>query len=237
MPKDKISTREISTREPPKVTITAFQSTFENILPGHAQDLKTLESEGAVYHEFADRDDDGNFLGTFTRYRIKFTPAETVEYVQAHLASQQFAKAYRQTHDFTAAVMAIAEPRFRERVVSYNGYGKSHIAGGGTIDNRGCLASFVGQEMEELICGWRPGRYEQAPSLGSSSNKNELVIHALRSIAVSARKLGSRGHGRDNVAVTTEYDVQDLAELALRALFPDVDREEWTPKSAGSAKR
>jgi hypothetical protein len=75
------------------------------------------------------------------------------------------------------------------------------------------------------------------PSLGSESNKNELIINALQSVAVSARKLGSRGHGRPNVEVANECDVQDLAEVSLRALFVDVEREEWTPKSAGSAKR
>lgn len=72
---------------------------------------------------------------------------------------------------------------------------------------------------------------------GSDSNKNELLVSALKSVAVSARKLGNRSHGRDNLQVTSEYGVQDLAELALRSIFPDVEREEWTPKSAGAAKR
>ena len=36
-------------REPEYVTVTAFGYTFGDILPEHAQDLKTLEDEGAVY--------------------------------------------------------------------------------------------------------------------------------------------------------------------------------------------
>lgn len=85
------------------------------------------------------------------------------------------------------------------------------------------------------MCGHEQDRYEPLPPPGSDSNKNELVVSALKSVAVSARKLGNRSHGRDNLAVTSEYDVQDLAELALRSIFPDVEREEWTPKSAGPA--
>ena len=219
------------------VTVTAFQYTFEDILPDIALDLKTLEEEGALYSEFADLDEDGTFLGTFTRYRVKLTPAELVEFVQATLAAQEFQKVRKQTGDFTAAVLAIKEQRFRDRVASYGNYGKSNTVTGDVVDIRGCHASFIGPELESLLCGHRPDRYEPAPLLGSSSNKNELVISALRSVAVSARKLGDRGHNRPNVAVTSEYDVQDLAELALRAVFRDVEREEWTPQSAGSAKR
>ena len=178
-------------REPDFVTITAFGYTFEHLLTGNAQDLKTLESEGAVYSEFADRDEDDKFLGSFTRYRVKFTPAEIVEYVQAHIAEQQFAKELDRTNDFTAAVLAINEARFRDnRVVAYGEYGNRVDASGNVRDLRGCLASFLGEDLEDLVCGWRPDRYEAVPSLGSESNKNELIIGALRSVAVSARKLG-----------------------------------------------
>jgi hypothetical protein len=79
-------TTEDGPREPEFVSITAFGYTFERLLTGNAQDLKTLESEGAIYAEFADRDEDGKFLGSFTRYRVEFKPPEIVEYVQAHIA-------------------------------------------------------------------------------------------------------------------------------------------------------
>jgi hypothetical protein len=103
-------------RDPEFVSITAFGYTFEHLLTGNAQDLKTLESEGAIYSEFADRDEDRKFLGSFTRYRVELTPAEILEYVQAHIAEQEFIKEYDHTKDFTAAVLAIKEPRFRDRV-------------------------------------------------------------------------------------------------------------------------
>jgi len=49
--------------------------------------------------------------------------------------------------------------------------------------------------------------------------------------------MATRSHGRPALTVDNEYDVQDLVELALSAVFPQVEREEWTPQSAGSAKR
>jgi len=181
---------EVTTfREVEFVTVTAFKYTFEDILPDIAQDLKTLEDEGAVYGEFADHDEDGTFLDTFTRYRIKLTPSELVEFVQATLAAQEFQKTYERTKDFTAAILAINEHRFRDRVTSYGNYGKSNTISGDMVDIRGCHASFIGPDLEELLCGHRPDRYEPAPLLGTSSNKNELVISALRSVAVSAMSL------------------------------------------------
>ena len=223
--------------EPDTISITAFGYAFENILVGNAQDLKTLEEEGVIYGEFADRDADGSYMGTSTRYRISLTPAEIVEYVQAHKAEQEFLKAYKLTGDFTAAVLGISEQRFRDRVASYGNYGRMRNANGEVDDNRGCLASFVSAEMEDLLCGHRPDRYVESPSLGDRSNKNELVLRALRSVAVNARKLSARSHSRPAVPVNSEYDVQDLAEMALATLFTDVRREEWTPQNAGSAKR
>lgn len=165
-----------SPREPDTVTIEAFNHNFEGILRGHAQNLKTLEIEGAIYSEFADRDESGEFLGTFTRYRVKFTPAEIVEYVQAHIAAQEFREGRRRTRDFTAAVLSIREPRFRERVTSYGQYGRSRNANGDVDDIRGCFASFLSPELEGLVCGAERDRYEPLPPPGSDSNKNELVV-------------------------------------------------------------
>ncbi|MEF9882702.1 hypothetical protein [Streptomyces sp. P9-A4] len=218
------------------VTITAFGKTFK-VLPGHAEDLRSLETEGAVYHRFADRDGSGEFLGTFTRYRISFTPAEIYEYVEAHVAHQQFNTALRETGDFTGAVLAVRDEKYRKRVASYHQYGNGKTRSGESIDIRGCFASFLSSDMEALICGRRRDRYEAVPMLGGQSNHEELALQALKSIPVTARKLATRSNARPAFAVENEYDVQDVAEAALSAVFPAVSREEWTPKSAGSAKR
>ena len=223
--------------EPDTTSITAFGYTFEDVLVGNAQDLKTLEEEGAIYSEFADKDLDGSYTGTFTRYRVTLTPGEIFEYVQASRAEQEFLKAYKLTGDFTAAVLGIREERLRDRVASSGNYGRLRNANGEVEDIRGCAASFLSKDLEDLVCGRRPDRYVESPSLGDRSNQNELVLRALKSVAVNARKLSARSHGRPAVPVSSEYDVQDLAEMALVTLFTDVRREEWTPQNAGSAKR
>ncbi len=63
------------------------------------------------------------------------------------------------------------------------------------------------------------------------------VAHALRSVTAAARSRGIASHSRPSNPVTSEYDIQDLAENALRAAFEGVEREEPTPKSAGNFKR
>lgn len=220
-----------------RVTIEAFGKTFKNMLPGNAEDLRTLEQEGAIYAEFADHDEDGNFIGTFTRYRITLTPAEIYEYVESSVAEQQFAKAFRETGDFTAAVLAIEDEKYRKRVTEYGQYGNQPRKDGTTIDIRGCSASFLGPDLESLVCGGEPDRYERLPALGTQGNQEELVHQALKSVAISARRMATRSHGRPALTVVNEYDVQDLVEVALSAVFPKVEREEWTPQNAGSAKR
>ncbi|GHF68575.1 hypothetical protein [Streptomyces griseosporeus] len=219
------------------VTIEAFGKTFKNMLPGNAEDLRTLEQEGAIYAEFADRDEEGTFLGTFTRYRIALTPAEIYEYVEASVAEQQFMKAFQETRDFTAAVLAIEDEKYRKRVTEYGEYGSRPFKDGTVIDIRGCSASFLGPHLESLVCGGQKERYERLPALGSQGNQEELVHQALKSVAISARRMASRSHGRPALTVANEYDVQDLVEVALSAVFPKVEREEWTPQNAGSAKR
>lgn len=64
-----------------------------------------------------------------------------------------------------------------------------------------------------------------------------MLRKALESVSIAIRRLKSRSHDRPSFQVSNEYDVQDLAEISLRAVFDDVVREEWTPQSAGSAKR
>jgi hypothetical protein len=220
-----------------RVTIEAFGHTFKDLFPGKAEDLRSLEREGAIYSEFADRDSDGEFQGTFTRYRIRFTPSEIYEYVEAHIAEQQFNEAQRSTGDFTAAVLAVRDEKYRKRVTEYGEYGTRKDASGNVFDIRGCLASFLSDDLEALVCGVLRERYEVVPELGNQSNQDELVLKCLKSITTSVRKLGDRSHGREPFIVENEYDVQDLIETVLRGTFPEVVREEWTTKRAGSAKR
>ncbi len=202
-----------------------------------AEQLRTLEAEGAIYAEFADPESDRGGRATFTRYRVVFTPAEIFEYVEASLAEQEFIAALGKTGDFTASVLAIRSDKYRKRITEYGNYGKSRTRHGDEWDIRGCTASFLGEDLEALVCGLRRDRYVPMPGLGPQSNQDELVLNALKSVAVSARRLRSRSHGRTAFVVENEYDVQDLVETVLRSIYVDVVREEWTPKRAGNAKR
>jgi len=134
-----------------RVSIEAFGKTFKNMMPGNAEDLRTLEKDGVIYSEFADHDEDGEFLDTFTRYRIRLTPKEIFEYVEASIAEQQFIKTMRETNDFTAAVLAIEGEKYRRRVTEYGGYGNGRLKDGSIYDNRGCSASFLGEHLESLV--------------------------------------------------------------------------------------
>lgn len=202
-----------------------------------AEELRSLETEGAMYADFADHQPDSDGKTTFTRYRVAFTPAEIYGYVEALLAEQEFIAAFDKTGDFTASVLAIRDEKYRTRIAEYGNYGKSRTKDGQEWDIRGCTASFLGEDLEALVCGLKPDRYVAMPSLGPQSNQDELILTALKSVAVSARRLRSRAHGRASFTVENEYDVQDLAETALRSIYADVVREEWTPKRAGNAKR
>lgn len=223
--------------EPERVTIEAFGHTFRDLLVGIAEDLRTLEREGAIYANFADPASGDEDVGTFTRYRIQLTPAEIFEYVEAHVAHQELNEALNRTNDFTAAVLAISDEKYRKRVVEYRNYGTRRTALGDCYDNRGCIASFLGPELEMLTCGTKRSRYEVVPELGDVSNRNEFIVGCLKSIDVAARRLANRSHGRPPIAIISEYDIQDLAETILRGVFTDLVREEWTPKNAGNAKR
>ncbi|MGH4012204.1 MAG: hypothetical protein ACRDTH_29265 [Pseudonocardiaceae bacterium] len=205
-----------------EVSITAFGRRFHHLLPDIASELKTLEDEGAIYSYFADYDLDGNFLGTFTRYRIQFKPAEIFEFVESTFAMQPFLKVLDATGDFEKAVAAIVDPKYRKRVQLHT---ERTIANGDAYRILGCHASFLSGHLESLVCGNQRHRYEVV----DKPDTDELVLRALNSVSVSCRHLRDRRHGRPPFVVENEYDVQDLTEAALRAVFSDVRREDSTP--------
>ena len=62
----------------------AFGHRFKE-LRGNVEDLVILEREGAIYSHFWDEESQA-----FRYYRIKFLPKEIFEYVEAHIARQEF---------------------------------------------------------------------------------------------------------------------------------------------------
>lgn len=216
--------------EPEFIEIEAFGHRFRE-LRGNAEDLITLEKEGAIYSHFWDEASE-----TFKYYRVRFLPQEIYQYVEAHIAKQEFDKALYNGASFQEALNAIQNKTVRQRVLSYGNYGKSLMRDGTVVDIRGCAASFYPPEMEDLVCGGRPDRYELLPNF-NNIDQNSLIIHIIDNFRIIALQLAKRRKGKNPFDILDEYDVQDLLFACIRSIFDDARTEEWTPKHAGSAKR
>lgn len=218
------------------VTFEAFGHIWVDYPAGLAENLVTLEQEGAIYSHFVDpgsEQPDGT--ATFSYYRIPLLPAETFQFVEASLAYQEFHAVRAGGASFDEALKAISDPEIAERVRAYNGYGE--LDDGTREDIRGCHASFYPDGMEELLCGGARDRYEALPEVEPSRERLALVMQIVNAFPVVERLLKNRGHQRPPFLVGNEYDFQDLLFALLRSVFEDAQREEWTPKQAGSAKR
>jgi hypothetical protein len=215
---------------PEYVEIKAFGHKFR-VFSGLAEDLITLEREGAIYSHFWDEKSK-----VFKYNRIKFLPSEIYQYVEAHMAKQEFDDAIEAGATFKEALNKITNREIEKRVRSYGNYGKSKLKDGSTVDIRGCAASFYGTEIESLVCGGRPDRYEVLPNL-QSIDKTSLIIQIIDYFPVISRYLSKRKHGRPPFEIANEYDVQDLLFANIRSVFEDARLEEWTPKHGGKAKR
>lgn len=63
------------------------------------------------------------------------------------------------------------------------------------------------------------------------------VVAICRRFDASARQILKRHANRSTLAITDEYDVQDLLHSLLLSRFGDVRPEEWTPSYAGKSAR
>lgn len=212
--------------EPEYLEITAFGHKFR-VISEIAKDLITLEKEGAIYSHFWDEN-----THTFKYNKIKFLPSEIFQFVEAHVAKQEFDDAIDSGLSFEESLETVSNPKIAERVRSYELFDSD----GKAIDSRGCPASFYPDEIEDLLCGWKPDRYEQLPNL-ESLDKTSLLIQILDYFPVIARHLAKRKHNRPSYNIENEYDVQDLLYVSIRSVFEDARLEEWTPKHAGKSKR
>jgi len=216
--------------EPDLIEIEVFGHSFR-VFRGLAEDLITLEKEGAVYSHFWDEASQ-----TFKYYRIRLLPKEVFQYVEAHVAHQEFHDAFTTDTTFEEALTAIHNPMIRERVFAYGNFGKTQLRDGTFDDLRGCAASFYPPEIEALVCGRRLDRYELLPNL-EQVDQTSLIIRIIDNFRVGAKLLVERGHNRPPFLIETEYDVQDLLFACVRSLFNDARTEEWTPKHASTSKR
>ena len=162
-------TKKIDGSDIELVDIEAFGYKFKKLFPGNAEDLITLEKEGAIYVNHYDKQ-----TKRFNYYRVKFLPKEIVDYVQAHIEQQKFFEGMKKfKDDFNKALSNVSNKKIAERVRNY----ESYIEKGGKrikVDLRGNLASFLGKELEELVCfHTNPSRYELLPKINT---KDKIAI-------------------------------------------------------------
>jgi hypothetical protein len=218
--------------EPSRVDVEVFGHRLRGVLPGNAEDLITLEKEGALYSHFWTDDVDA-----FRYFRVPLLPHEIVQFVEGAVGSSEFETARLAGATLDEALNAISNRRVRELVRTYpvGVFRTEH--GDVEADIRGCFASFLPRELEDVICGGRRDRYQPLPDLGDERSRLALVKTICQTFPVVASHLAGRGRGRPPIAVENEYDVQDLLYVNLRAIFADTRYEEWTPQIAGRSKR
>lgn len=212
------------------IDIKAFGHEFKELLPGHASNLITLEKEGAIYVKHFDEKNK-----KFNLYKIKFLPDEIFEYVEAQIAQQEFFENRKKYGDFNKALEKISNKKIIERVKSYKAISKD--GKDFTEEFRGNFASFMGPELEELLCFHTNSvRYELLPRI-NTIDKVAIIMNMFNSISSSINFFSNRKHNRPSFNVENEYDLQDLLYVIAKPIFPDARLEEHTSKHAGKTKR
>jgi len=228
---DKAEVRNIDGSPVDYVNVRAFGREFKRLLPGNAENLLTLEREGVLYEkQFASETEDRINL-----YRIKLLPREIVRYVAGLKAQQEYFEALEKYDgDKDKALAAVTDREIASEVELWK---HTKLRDGTEMDFRGCEASFLGKELEALIClRSHPERMELLPDV-SAKDKLAVLLDVLGSISSGVSWLSNRAHGRPGYVVENEYDVQDLLYVILKPFFADARMEEFAPKHAGSAKR
>jgi len=213
------------------VTVRAFGREFKWLTPGNAEDLRSLEREGALYEElFANETAERTNL-----YRLKLLPKEIVRYVDGLKAQQEYFEAFEKYQgDKDKALAAVTDREIANEVELWK---NSKLRDETEADLRGCQASFLGKELEALIClRSHPERMELLPEI-NAKDKLAVLLDVLESTSSGISFLSSRAHGRPAYVIENEYDIQDLLYVILKPFFADARMEEFTPQHAGSAKR
>jgi hypothetical protein len=173
------------------------------------QDLNTLETEGAVYgYKWQDK-------GTgFVYTRLRLSPAEIVDYVDAATAYEEFERHRQIAGDPSVALSRISDSKIRRRVEEYNEW---------TIEQDQpatmcCFAAFLGDHLEDLICSIVPGRHE---ILGQSytGDRRFLLQEILEMFSQAVTFLDTREGGRPAYKVEREQDVRDCSIVSSSACF------------------
>ena len=217
----------IHVRHPPAIDMRLFNREYIYLEPHFLDDLRTLQDEGAIYSQFWQED-----LQDFRFCRIRFTPSEIVEYVDASSAFDEFQGFYQSFDDPQRALTLLSNSEIKKRVEEYNEWTISI----GQNDTAFCFAAFIGEALEGLVCGGRPDRYEYL-SQTYTGDRRFILTEILEMFPTSAGYLTNRGGKRPHYVLEEEQDVRDLLFSIIKSIFPDAKIEEYTRIHAGGAKR
>lgn len=205
-----------------------FDYKFTALTPSFLEDLSNLEREGAIYSQFW-RDD----VEDFRFCRIKFTPKEIVNYVEAIKAFDEFVqlKSHPQNYSAKDALNDLSNTKIKRRVEAYNEW----------VDKIGqdtayCFAAFLGDHLENLVCGGLDERYEFL-SETYDQNRKYILTEILELFPESVSYLKNERGSRPNFELTEELDVRDLLFSIIKPVFPDSRIEESTSKFANKTKQ
>jgi hypothetical protein len=123
------------------------------------KDLYQLDSEFLT--EAYELDETGWItLDRGEKVRVKLTSDEKADYIAALSAYDQFLGLLRINDDPDLSLSKLSNKNIRDRVRAYNDW----AAESGVEDQRYCFAAFMGDHLEDLLCGGSEERYEPVES-------------------------------------------------------------------------
>ena len=98
-----------------------------------------------------------------------------------------------------------------------------------------CPASFLGEDLENLVCFTSNSRREIISQQGTTTFLS-LTRRAIDSLTPAIRKFNNREKGLQTWPISQEKDVRDLLFVMLRSSIDDLKVEEPIPSRAGTHK-
>lgn len=203
-----------------------FGRVFQNIGKEFTEDLRSLEENGCVYSQFWREG-----LDEFRFCRIQLDPDEIVGYVDSLSAYDEFLGLRQDGFSQETALAQISNKRIQNRVKEYNRWAREQDS---AVEF--CAAAFHGGDLESLLCGGEPDRYEYFQE-SYTSDRRFLLREIIAGLSESITFLQDREGERPPYEITCEQDIRDLLYAIIKPIFPDARLEEYTPKHGGRSKR
>jgi hypothetical protein len=198
-----------------------FGHGFECLLEYSSRELLSLEREGAIYQEqWIDEIQDIRFV------RIAFAPDEIHEYVRSLWAYELFLRA-------GSPAGASDVPGIPEDIAKRADAYQLHAVDGKTVGPPyHCVAGFIGEELEELVCSTPQSRRVILEEQGTAALIT-TVKRVVDALTPTIRHFSRREKGLKPWPVEREKDVRDLMYAMLRAAIHDIQLEEPIPSKGG----